>query len=344
MAKEVDGPYVFYKKYNLIVNYIVDSNGTKHIQRDTVNLKEKRNLSLHVGDGTPDQSFSVKLKDQLINEKSEFKKVDKMLVVSDIEGDFRSFIKLLRAGNVIDENFNWTFGNGNLVLVGDFLDRGRQVTEVLWLIYALEDKAKAAGGYVHYILGNHEIMDLSGDTRYVNPKYFDNARLMQKSYDNLYDDNSELGRWLKTKNVVEKIGALLFVHGGISKEVNNLGISITKINQFVRPYYSKSREQYFDPAVSTILNQKVGPFWYRGYYDETQKAKPEQINKTLSKYKLTGIITGHTVYADTISVCYDGKIINLDTHDNHGIAEALLIEEGKYYRINPFGEKFLIME
>ena len=45
------------------------------------------------------------------------------------------------------------------------------VTEVLWLIYSLEEKAKAAGGYVHYILGNHEIMNMSNDLRYVQNRY-----------------------------------------------------------------------------------------------------------------------------------------------------------------------------
>ena len=65
-----------------------------------------------------------------------------MFVVSDIEGEFKAFRQLLQGNNIIDENFNWTFGNGHLVLTGDFVDRGTLVTEVLWLIYSLEEKAK----------------------------------------------------------------------------------------------------------------------------------------------------------------------------------------------------------
>jgi hypothetical protein len=38
------------------------------------------------------------------------------------------------------------FGKDHLVLVGDFVDRGVMVTEVLVLF--IEEKAKAAGGYV----------------------------------------------------------------------------------------------------------------------------------------------------------------------------------------------------
>jgi hypothetical protein len=117
----------------------------------------------------------------------------------------------------MDSAYNWIFGDGHLVLTGDFFDRGDQVTEVLWLIYSLEDKAKAVGGYVHFVLGNHEIMNLSGDLRYLHPKYVQNTVLLNEDYmGSLYGESSEIGRWLRTKNIVEKVGTILFAHAGIS--------------------------------------------------------------------------------------------------------------------------------
>ena len=116
-----------------------------------------------------------------------------MLILSDIEGNFGAFRKLLQANHVIDDNFNWTFEKNHLVLIGDFVDRGTMVTEVLWLIYSLEEKAKAAGGYVHYILGNHEIMNMSNDLRYVQDRYIRNAALMSRSYMQLFGPDAEIG-------------------------------------------------------------------------------------------------------------------------------------------------------
>ena len=187
------------------------------------------------------------------------------MVLSDIEGNFGALRKLLQANKVIDEDFNWKFGDGHLVLIGDFFDRGQQVTEVLWFIYYLEEKAKAAGGYIHFILGNHEIMNLSGDLRYVQQKYFDNATLLNQKYVTLYDENSELGRWLRTKNIVEKIGDIVFVHGGISGDINRMNISIPDINKLARPYYADSTFKNTDQK-SDIIFSDLGPFWYRGYY------------------------------------------------------------------------------
>ncbi|WP_315816501.1 hypothetical protein [Paraflavitalea speifideaquila] len=64
---------------------------------------------------------------------------------------------------------------------------------------------------------------------------------MGKQLTQLYAENSELGKWLRTKNIVEKIGNILYVHGGISRELNQLHLSVTEINQLARPYLAKSQ-------------------------------------------------------------------------------------------------------
>jgi Calcineurin-like phosphoesterase len=339
-----DGPYVLYKNDQVFIKTIFDDGGIKSVKVDSVNISQKGGLSLTVATDEPGKTFSVKLKDNLQVEKSEYKKISKQVVISDIEGNFGALRKLLQNSGVIDKDFNWTFGNGHLVLTGDFFDRGDRVTEVLWLIYSLEDKAKAAGGYVHFVLGNHEIMNLSGDLRYLHPKYVQDTALLKENYvGSLYGENSEIGRWLRTKNIVEKIGSILFMHGGISAEMNFIDISLNKINELARPYYPDTTYQYADPKTEIIYSD-WGPFWYRGYYQGKTIATIGQIDSTLEKYNVKKIATGHTVISDTISVLHNGKLINTDVHHAKGHSEALLIEGSKYYRITIAGEKFLLME
>jgi hypothetical protein len=286
----------------------------------------------------------VQLKQQLQNEKPETANAGKLLALSDIEGNFAAFRELLQVNAVMDENFDWTFGNGQLVLIGDFFDRGEQVTEVLWLIYSLEEKAKAAGGYVHFILGNHEIMNLSGDLRYVQHTYLETAGLLKEKYEDLYGENSELGRWLRTKNIIEKISDLLFMHGGFSSEMNNLGLSIARINDLARPSYSQDVYKYRDKKLAVIYDGKTSPFWYRGYYWGNDRASQQQVDSTLSEFGNKFIITGHTIVADTISVWFGGKVLNTDVHHAAGKSEALLVEDGKFYRVNTVGQKFLLLD
>ena len=227
------------------------------------------------------------------------------------------------------------------MLTGDFVDRGEQVTEVLWLIYSLEEKAKAAGGYVHFILGNHEIMNLSNDLRYLNKKYIENTTLLNEKFATLYGDQSELGIWLRSKNIIEKIGNILFIHGGISAPINRMTASIEGINELARTFYADTTFAY-PPGVDTIFHD-LGPFWYRGYYSKTIKASHSQVDSTLIKFGVSHISTGHTVVADTVSLWFDGKVINTDVRHARGISEALLMENNKFYRVNAEGKKVWLL-
>ena len=335
---QYDGPYVFYKNDKIQVKYIVQVNGTRTVRADSLLLSQKKTLQLKSATDEPGKFFSIHLKDKLEEEKSVFKSVKKQLILSDIEGNFSAFRKLLQSNGVVNSDLNWTFGDGHLVLVGDFFDRGDQVTEVLWLIYALEEKAKAAGGWVHFILGNHEIMNLSGDLRYLNTKYAGNAQLMQENYMALYNDNTELGRWLRTKNIVEKIGDVLFMHGGMSAAINMMALSVKDLDRLARPYYADTTYNYTDPRLNFIMADE-GPFWYRGYYMGKARATDQQIDSTLEQYDVKHIVTGHSVVADTVSVWYNGKLFNTDTHHAGGKSEALLIDGNKYFRVNATGVK-----
>ena len=301
-------------------------------------VASRGNATLLVNTGDPGKTFSVSLKSKLTNEKAEYNGVKKMLVISDIEGNFTAFRKLLQANGVIDENFNWTFNKDHLVLTGDFVDRGTMVMEVLWLIYSLEEKAKEAGGYVHFILGNHEIMNMGGDLRYVQARYSEHAALMKRDYRQLFGPDTEMGRWLATKNVVERVGNILFAHGGISPYVNYLQMPLKELNDMTRPHYRDSAVEYTDPKLE-ILFSDLGPFWYRGYYTGTPRATKEQIDSTLQFYGVRHIGTGHTIIANNISSLFDGKLFDTDVHHADGHSEALLLENGKFFRINTAGEK-----
>ena len=333
-----DGPYLFYTKDSVQIHYLNE----KHRIRSSIVLSQinKAGMTLDIMTDEYPKTFMVSLKSHLQEEPAEFDKPEKIMVLSDIEGNFTQLRKLLQLNNVIDENYNWTFGTGHLALAGDIFDRGKQVTECLWLIYSLEEKAKAAGGYVHFVLGNHEIMNLQGDFRYTDAKYKANSLSLRNFTSDLYSADSELGRWLRTKNIIEKIGDILLVHGGVSPNLNQLPLTLSEINRLAKPYYAaaNSKHEYGDNNTNTIMNPKTSPFWYRNYY-ENKKEILQIIDNTLQKFGVNHIITGHTIVADTISTHFQDKIINTDTHHAAGKSEALLIENGQYYRVNAVGEK-----
>ena len=94
------------------------------------------------------------------------------VAVGDIHGDFDSFVSLLQHCGLTDAQHHWTGGTATLVQTGDILDRGAKPREVLDLLMSLQKQAPKKGGRVVVLLGNHEVMNIMGDLRYVTAENY----------------------------------------------------------------------------------------------------------------------------------------------------------------------------
>nr|WP_320117557.1 metallophosphoesterase [uncultured Marinifilum sp.] len=267
---------------------------------------------------------------------------NKIIVLGDIHGQFKSLIEILRNNDVIDKNNHWIFGDGHLVFTGDVFDRGEQVTECLWLIFQLEIQAKKAGGNVHYIIGNHEMMALLFDDRYVADKYKHAANYLHSHYSNFFNRHSVLGNWLRSKNTLIRIGDQLFVHAGISPQFLEKKFKIDMVNMKMR-YHLNNYTQLKDTSLVDLFLYSYSPIWYRGYLSRTpsyDRISLADVIKTLEFYDSIVIIFGHTPVA-RVYPFYSFKLIAMDVPigDPNYIDQALLIENQKYYRIFAHKEK-----
>ncbi|MDF7810116.1 metallophosphoesterase [Hymenobacter sp. YC55] len=326
-----DGPLVVSEGGRLISKRIVPSGNSLLVQTDTLRPDGRDTLTCFVQETK--REFRVPLRrtpDSLAVEATEYPAPAKWLALSDIEGNFKGFESLLRGAGVVDQHLAWQFGKGHLVLVGDFFDRGLNVTECLWLIYKLEQEAKQAGGKVHFILGNHERMNLTGHYKYVRRKYRANADTLGIPYENWYDRSTVLGQWLRTKNVVERIGGVLFVHGGISPAVATQRLSLNRLNALARASIDTPVAQ-LSAQERQATQPPSSPDWYRGLvFEEAEEAEVAQI---LAAYSASTMVVGHTP-VERIKPLYHGKVIAIDLPhqeltDKGQPLHALLMENGK---------------
>jgi hypothetical protein len=95
--------------------------------------------------------------------------VSRVVVVGDVHGAYEAVIEALQDAAVIDGDLNWVGGTTHLVSLGDLVDRGAEARRVMDLFMRLQSEAAGSGGRVHVLLGNHELMNLIGDLRYVAP-------------------------------------------------------------------------------------------------------------------------------------------------------------------------------
>lgn len=103
------------------------------------------------------------------SEAGRFAGAQRVVAFGDVHGAYDELVTLLQTTGVIDEGLHWTGGTTQVVSLGDLLDRGPNARKVLDLLMRLQGEALAAGGRLHVVLGNHDVMNLIGDLRYVSP-------------------------------------------------------------------------------------------------------------------------------------------------------------------------------
>jgi hypothetical protein len=96
----------------------------------------------------------------------------RIVAAGDVHGAYDALRGILHDAGLVDDAGAWKGGDAVLVQTGDYFDRGAGVREVLDFLIALEQQARAAGGRVEVLLGNHEAMNLLGDLRDVNPEVY----------------------------------------------------------------------------------------------------------------------------------------------------------------------------
>lgn len=88
--------------------------------------------------------------------------VEKIVAVGDLHGDYENFVAILKGTGLVDEGLHWAGGQIHLIQTGDIMDRGPDARKILDLLMRLEVEAALAGGKIHVLLGNHEILNLIG--------------------------------------------------------------------------------------------------------------------------------------------------------------------------------------
>lgn len=274
--------------------------------------------------------------------KSYCEEPDSLFVLSDPHGDFNRVVGLLQRQQIIDTLLHWNWRANHLMIIGDVFDRGNDMTALIWLIYRLEREAEENGGKVHFLLGNHEEMVLRGSDRYMTDKYKDLARNLSISYNQLWSENNEPGRWLRNRNIIMTIGKNVFVHGGLSPEIKRSGLSFDAMNEKIRANLGTSRNNNSNDW-DNLLRGGKGPLWFRGAVSSDRKHSPvttKEMKQILNDYHVERMIVGHTIF-DQITFLHDNRVIgvNMNDYNEKPALSGLLIENNNYWIIESTGLK-----
>lgn len=253
----------------------------------------------------------------------------RIVAIGDIHGSAAGLDAILRRAGLADGN-RWTGGSATLVQTGDMTDRGAGVRAVLDRLVALETQAPAAGGRVQILLGNHEVMNLLGDTRDATAEIFksfadgesesrrdraydaaarlDRAATLDKAqwlrehpvgyleYREAFKPNGRYGRWLRSKPILAELDGTVFIHGGINADFS--AGSLDEINRRARREIAE-----WDAGVRWLEQQKrVLPF---STFVEVLDAARAELTRFVG-YQKEGTLTDEHVRAAALLTPIDG--------------------------------------
>jgi hypothetical protein len=247
-----------------------------------------------------------------------FTEAPRVVAFGDVHGAYPALVELLQTAGLVDSELHWTGGRTHAVSLGDLLDRGPDVRQVLDLVMRLQGEARAAGGDVHVVLGNHEAMNLIGDWRYVSAADYasfaadetpderaaayaafaagktdaDDAEA-RAEFDRRYPPgyfarhrafaaDGPYGAWLLTLPAIVVVNDTAYVHGGLSPLLAKAGLDINEQIATTLRRHLALRRQLVAAGVLSALDWQNSEDDARRARDAADKQTAEAIDEFIA--------------------------------------------------------------
>jgi len=289
------------------------------------------------GCGRPEPPQPIEGGDDLVLDiPTRFPTVRRLVAIGDLHGDLEAARTALRIAGATDENDRWNGGDLMLIQLGDVLDRGDDAMEILDLLDGLREQARASGGEIHLLNGNHELMNVKLDMRYVSVGgYIDflpggkkdpSTATAQDVVDGIGErilavrPGGSMALRFAERNVITIVGETVFVHGGVLPHIADYGVE--RLNQETRQWIRGD-----DPCPPEVLLAGDGPVWSRHFSDEPDTEDCRLLEASLERLGAQRMVVGHTVQSNGISSACDGRVWRVDVGmaDHYG-GEAAVLE------------------
>lgn len=273
----------------------------------------------------------------------------RLVAIGDLHADIANARRAFRLAGATDEQDAWIGGSLTVVQMGDLIGRGSDDRAVLDFVLDLQEKAKAGGGTLHVILGNHEVFAARPDHRWVDPGAFAafatipgldlrNARVtalpaIERARFAALMPGGYYSKRLAAFPAVLKIGGTVFAHGGVLPLWARYGID--RINTEVHEWLAGRTAE---PPPTLGLDDGSaddGVMWSRHFASNTGEAGCAALAESLSMLRAQRMVVAHTVQPHITPRC-DERVWAVDVGISRyygGPLEVLEIVDDRQVRV-----------
>lgn len=251
---------------------------------------------------------------------------DRVVAVGDLHGDLDATRAVLRLAGLIDAADAWVGGQTVLVQTGDQLDRGDGERAIVDLLERLKGEAQKVGGRVVVLNGNHELMNVRGDLRYVTAggfadfKGFADAKTGTRPGDDprlakvppgmrgrlvAFLPGGPYAGILARRPVIARVGDTLFAHGGVLP--THVEIGLARINREVSDWVAARA-----PEPPPYMRGEDSPVWSRHYSMDPDAADCALLDGVLAATGAARLVVGHTVQREGPNAACGGRVWRVD--------------------------------
>ncbi|MBL4820350.1 MAG: metallophosphoesterase [Gammaproteobacteria bacterium] len=246
----------------------------------------------------------------------------RIVVMGDLHADIGVTRKAFQLAGATDKNDDWTGGSLVIVQLGDFIGRSDDDRQVLDFLLDIRQKARAGGGTVHVLIGNHEIFGARVDNQAVGRNPFsdfedvaglnlEDPRLgrlpeYQRARGAALMSGGPYAKLLADFPAVLKIGKTVFVHGGVVPRWAEYGID--KINAEVSQWLLGNTRE---PNSVRGVDNGDRVMWTRQFSYNVDPYDCSVLDESLRILGAERMIVAHTVHPE-ITVNCDSKLWGID--------------------------------